>query len=104
MILSETQHRYFTIIRNFITSKGHAPTMQQIADIAGVSSLATVHQHIHRLIDYGYLAQDPKSKRLSVVPNHIQGLSTCSRGHEPIWYLGRQCPLCEVLARLPKAS
>lgn len=42
-------------IRQNIQSKGSAPTLRQIADAIGVSSLATVHEHLQALEEKGLI-------------------------------------------------
>lgn len=60
----------FTIlkfIQNQQDKQGYAPTVREIADHIGVSSTATVHGHLNRLIKKGYLTRkQTKSRALAV--------------------------------------
>lgn len=47
--LYKRQKQIIEFIRQFIQRHGYSPTLQQIADAIGVSSLATVHEHLHSL-------------------------------------------------------
>ena len=48
-IIYKRQGQILDFIRQFIQKKGSAPTLRQIADAIGVSSLATVHEHLTAL-------------------------------------------------------
>lgn len=71
-------------ILNYITEyndlKGYAPTLQEIGDKFGLSSVATVHKHISNLVDKGYLARQRRnaSRDLSVVDQEaaVSGLAS----------------------------
>lgn len=45
-IIYKRQSQILDFIRQYIQSNGSAPTLRQIADAIGVSSLATVHEHL----------------------------------------------------------
>lgn len=40
-------------LKQFISKNGYSPTLQEIADAMGLSSLATVHEHLQALIKKG---------------------------------------------------
>ena len=48
--LYKRQRQIVDFISQFIQKNGFSPTLQQIADSIGVSSLATVHEHLQTLI------------------------------------------------------
>ncbi len=48
-IIYKRQGQILDFIKQFIQSNGSAPTLRQIADAIGVSSLATVHEHLTTL-------------------------------------------------------
>ncbi|MBU0569498.1 transcriptional repressor LexA [Patescibacteria group bacterium] len=48
-IIYKRQGQILDFIRQFIQSNGSAPTLKQIAEAIGVSSLATVHEHLTTL-------------------------------------------------------
>ena len=47
----------------FIQKNGYAPTLREIADGVGLSSLATVHEHISKLEEKGILKRKGKASR-----------------------------------------
>lgn len=49
IIVYKRQHQILDFIKQHIQSNGVAPTLRQIADAIGVSSLATVHEHLQAL-------------------------------------------------------
>lgn len=50
IILYKRQRQIVDFIAQFIQKNGYSPTLQEIATAIGVSSLATVHEHIETLI------------------------------------------------------
>lgn len=57
MNLTPRQLRIFTFIRDFRTTNGYSPTMQEIADELGVSKV-TVFEHVEALVKKGALTRD----------------------------------------------
>jgi repressor LexA len=54
-IIYKRQGQILDFIRQHIESNGSAPTLKQIADAIGVSSLATVHEHLAALENKGLI-------------------------------------------------
>ena len=54
-ILYKRQRQIVDFIQQYIQSNGSAPTLRQIADAIGVSSLATVHEHLASLETKGVI-------------------------------------------------
>lgn len=55
LILYRRQQQILSFIRQHIQSKGTAPTLREIAEAIGVSSLATVHEHLQALEEKGLI-------------------------------------------------
>jgi repressor LexA len=55
LILYKKQRQILDFIKQFIQSNGSAPTLKHIADAIGVTSLATVHEHLGALEEKGLL-------------------------------------------------
>ena len=55
LIVYRRQQQIVDFIRQHIQSTGTAPTLRQIADAIGVSSLATVHEHLQALAEKGLI-------------------------------------------------
>ena len=54
-ILYKRQKQIMQYLQQYIQTTGTAPTLKQIADAIGVSSLATVHEHLSALEDKGMI-------------------------------------------------
>lgn len=54
-VIYKRQAQILSFIRQHIQSTGSAPTLRQIADAIGVSSLATVHEHLAVLQEKGLI-------------------------------------------------
>ncbi len=55
LIVYRRQQQILDFLKQFIQSNGTAPTLRQIADALGVSSLATVHEHLEALVTKGLI-------------------------------------------------
>jgi repressor LexA len=54
-VVYKRQAQILDFIRQSVENSGYAPTLRQIADAIGVNSLATVHEHVQRLVEKGLL-------------------------------------------------
>jgi len=54
-VIYRRQSQVLNFIKQHVESTGFAPTFRQIADAIGVSSLATVHEHMQGLIKKGLI-------------------------------------------------
>jgi repressor LexA len=53
--LYKRQKEILDFIRNYIDKYGYSPTLGEIAEAMGVSSLATVHEHLQALVKKGII-------------------------------------------------
>lgn len=53
--LAPVQRQTLEFLRNFISDKGYAPTLKDIASYIGVRSPSTAHFHLSRLEDKGFI-------------------------------------------------
>ena len=62
----------------YTEERGFAPTLQEIGDRFGLSSVATVHKHVRHLVDKGYLRRERRnaSRDIEVVADGDGGLAT----------------------------
>lgn len=68
MALTRRQREILDFVRDFIAERGHSPSLMEIGARFGLSSPATVHKHVQRLVDKGFLRKSPHSAR-SVEPS-----------------------------------
>lgn len=53
--LYKRQRQIVDFIAQYIQKQGYSPTLQDIADAIGVSSLATIHEHLQALVKKGVI-------------------------------------------------
>jgi repressor LexA len=51
MALTRRQREVYDFIRGFVAEKGYSPSLEEIAANFGLSSVATVHKHVHHLVE-----------------------------------------------------
>ena len=68
--MSARQQSILAFIRDFIREKGYPPAVREIGKAVGLSSSASVHSHLQKLEDGGYLQRDPsKPRAMELVEN-----------------------------------
>jgi repressor LexA len=53
--MTEKQEKIYNIVKKFIDENGYAPSVREIGKIAGVTSTATVFDHMKKLKEKGYI-------------------------------------------------
>src|ERR1700738_5143541 len=53
--LTKRQKQLVDFLENYITEHGYAPTLSEVGQYFGLSSLATVHKHLHNLEKKGFI-------------------------------------------------
>ena len=61
--LTKRQKEVLDFIRSFITDREYSPSLEEIADGLGLSSVATVHKHLTHLKRKGFIRHEPNRKR-----------------------------------------
>lgn len=75
-IIYKRQRQILEFIQQFIQSNGYAPTLKQIAQAIGVSSLATVHEHLAALEAKGLIRkQSGRNRSVELVDSDVDFLS-----------------------------
>lgn len=68
------QRQILDFIAQFISTNGFAPTLGEIAKAIGVSSLATVHEHLQTLEDKGVIKRyRGKDKGIEINTDYLRG-------------------------------
>ncbi len=77
MGLTPRQAEILAFVTAYAEERGFAPTLQEIGNRFGLSSVATVHKHVRHLVDKGYLKRERRnaSRDIEVVGDH-GGLAT----------------------------
>lgn len=63
MNLTKRQREIYEYVRGFLSENGYAPSLEEIAEHFGLSSVATVHEHLGNLQAKGLLRRDPNRSR-----------------------------------------
>jgi repressor LexA len=67
--LTRQQRRILNFVDEFLELEGYAPTLDEIRVHLGLSAVSTVHEHVERLIDKGYLSRGwNQSRSLRIAP------------------------------------
>jgi len=73
-VAKNKQMAVLNYIHKQVEDHGYPPTVREICSAVGLSSTSTVHGHISRLIEQGFLQKDPsKPRALEITP---KGLDT----------------------------
>ena len=67
MALTRRQREIYDFVREFIEEQGYSPSLEEIGERFGLSSVATVHKHVQHLTEKGYLRKASHRSR-SVEP------------------------------------
>ena len=69
--LTAKQNVILDILKKLIAKNGYPPTVREIGEKANLHSPATIHFHLKKLEEKGYIKQDPKKNRTIeiLVPN-----------------------------------
>lgn len=61
--LSKRQQMIYDFIKTEVDTKGYPPSVREIAKAVGLASSSTVHGHLERLEDKGFIRRDPTKPR-----------------------------------------
>ncbi len=92
--LYRRQRQIVDFVKQFIQRNGYSPTLQEIADALGVSSLATVHEHLQALVKKKVIRKfegavrgleiiDEKMSQLNTLELPIMGFIAAGKPIEP---------------------
>jgi repressor LexA len=74
MALTRRQREIYDYICAFVESNGYSPSLEEIGAHFGLASVATVHKHVHHLVEKGFLRKSwNRSRSVEPVPEHEQG-------------------------------
>jgi repressor LexA len=69
MALTKRQREIYDYICEFVDDRGYSPSLEEIGAHFGLASVATVHKHVHHLVDKGLLRKAwNRSRSLEPVP------------------------------------
>lgn len=62
-LLGKRQEEILRFIREEVKKKGYPPSVREIGDAVGLSSSSTVHGHLNKLEEKGFIRRDPTKPR-----------------------------------------
>jgi len=69
MALTRRQREIYDFVCGFIDERGYSPSLEEIGEHFGLSSVATVHKHVQHLVDKGLLRKAwNRSRSVEPVP------------------------------------
>lgn len=71
--LSKRQQMILDYIKDEVSKKGYPPSVREIAVAVGLASSSTVHGHLARIEDKGYIRRDPTKPRAIEVLDLSEG-------------------------------
>lgn len=67
------QHEILIFIQKEVSERGYPPTVREICDATGLASTSTVHGHLSRLEDHGFIVRDPaKPRAIEITENGLE--------------------------------
>ncbi|MDG0842330.1 transcriptional repressor LexA [Staphylococcus equorum] len=70
--LTKRQSEIFEYIKQTVHSKGYPPSVREIGEAVGLASSSTVHGHLSRLEEKGYIRRDPtKPRAIEIVSEQL---------------------------------
>ncbi|MDQ0350713.1 repressor LexA [Alkalibacillus filiformis] len=70
--LSKRQKEIYEFIADEVKAKGYPPSVREIAEAVGLASSSTVHGHLSRLEEKGYIRRDPTKPRAIEITHEDQ--------------------------------
>ncbi len=61
--LSSRQKQILAYIKDMVRAKGYPPSVREIGEAVGLSSSSTVHSHLAKLEELGFIRRDPTKPR-----------------------------------------
>lgn len=93
---SEKQKRILEFIADFTTEKGYPPSVREIGAAVGLRSPSTVHAHLNKLRELGYLQKDAHCTRSLTLVGAGREVAASEENKVPI--LGRVTAGMPILA------
>ena len=61
--LTKRQEEIYEYLKHIVSTKGYPPSVREIGEAVGLASSSTVHGHLSRLEEKGYIKRDPTKPR-----------------------------------------
>lgn len=75
--ISDRQKQIYQYIKRTVQEKGYPPSVREIGNAVGLQSSSTVHGHLAKLEDKGYIRRDPtKPRAIEIVQTENQSYTS----------------------------
>ena len=73
LVLYSKERQVLEYISQYLQRNGYAPTLMEIAQGLGLNAASTIHEHVQRLINKGYIKKTPGIERgIEVISDKIK--------------------------------
>ena len=77
-VLTVRQQQILSHIKEALRSKGYPPSVREIGQAIGLSSSSTVHNHLSKLEELGFIRRDPtKPRAIEILDDDTWKLDSC---------------------------
>src|SRR5699024_10312667 len=83
--LSKRQQMIYEFIRHEVELKGYPPSVREIAKAVGLASSSTVHGHLERMENKGYIRKDPtKPRAIEILDDSLMDVTKDAAIYVPV--------------------
>lgn len=83
--LSKRQQMIYDFIRSEVEVKGYPPSVREIAKAVGLASSSTVHGHLERIENKGYIKRDPtKPRAIEILDQSTNNIEKDTARYAPV--------------------
>lgn len=82
--LSKRQEDILNFIKEEVRTKGYPPSVREIGEAVGLASSSTVHGHLSRLEEKGYIRRDPTKPRAIEILDQEEAVNKQPVVHVPL--------------------
>lgn len=73
LVLYSKERQVLEFITQYVQRNGYAPTLMEIAQGLGLNAASTIHEHVQRLINKGYIRKTPGIERgIEIISDKIK--------------------------------
>ena len=83
--LSKRQQMIYDFIKSEVEVKGYPPSVREIAKAVGLASSSTVHGHLERIENKGYIRRDPtKPRAIEILDQNVSNVEKDMARYAPV--------------------
>ncbi|WP_414046508.1 transcriptional repressor LexA [Macrococcus equi] len=82
--LTKRQEEIYEYLKHVVSTKGYPPSVREIGEAVGLASSSTVHGHLSRLEEKGYIKRDPTKPRAIEIVQEDSPVDYSETIHVPV--------------------